>query len=144
MIVVRNGHVTADPDDEEQVVPRLDLFCTNESFLHLEEDWRRGLGWWVIDAAGRRHITIAEASRLAPDTVAHEVLLEAESLLWRLEAEDLRRTFEPLRRNAIDRFRGEVASVVERRPSPMSAMLGALSPQHDVQHGTFHGGRLKA
>jgi hypothetical protein len=45
---------TAEPVADEQVAPSLDLFCSNRSFLHLEEDWRRGLGWWLIDAAGGR------------------------------------------------------------------------------------------
>jgi hypothetical protein len=117
---------TAQADDEE-VVPALDLFCANESFLHLEEDWRRGLGWWLIDADGRKHVSIKDAIRLAPEGVAHEVILEAESLLWRLEAEDIERQVGPNRRNAIARFRREVAVAAGTPTSPMSAMLDALS-----------------
>jgi hypothetical protein len=118
---------TTAPADGEEVVPALDLFCANESFLHLEEDWRRGLGWWVIAADGRKHISIKDAMQLAPESVAHEVILEAESLLWRLEAEDIEREVGPLRRNAIARFRREVALAAESATNPMIAMLEALS-----------------
>jgi hypothetical protein len=85
------------------------------------------LGWWLIDAERRRHISLAEAIRLAPDDVAREVFVEAESLLWRLEAQDIERQIEPLRRNAIARFRHEVSLAAEARTSPSSAMLDALS-----------------
>jgi hypothetical protein len=118
---------TTAPADGEEVIPALDLFCANESFLHLEEDWRRGLGWWLIDADGPKHISIKDAMHLAPQGVAHEVILEAESLLWRLESEDIDRQVGPLRRNAIARFRREVALAAESPTSPMRAMLEALS-----------------
>ena len=128
--------VPSETDDERHVLPALDLFCRNDSFLHLEEDWRRGLGWWLIDAEGRRRVTIPDAIRLAPHAVDRELLLEAEQLVWKLEAEDASGESVPQRRAAISKFRREVDLAVRDGTGPTRAMMSALSvPGRTVPRG---------
>ena len=79
--------------NDECPMAALDIFRADESFLHLEENWHRGLGWWLVDGASRRRLSVLEAIHLSPSRVAHEVFLEAENLLWRLRSRRYRQRF---------------------------------------------------
>lgn len=67
-------------------MPSADLFCGDDGFLHLEDDWRRGVGWWLVNDEGRSRLTVSDAMRLVHHGLGIEILVEAQELVWRLEA----------------------------------------------------------
>ncbi|TMC48434.1 MAG: hypothetical protein E6J14_11830 [Chloroflexi bacterium] len=64
----------------QHVMGSVDVVCANGSSLHLEQDWRVGLGWWLIDGKWRWRLSVSDAIRAAPRGLGHEVLLEAQRL----------------------------------------------------------------
>jgi hypothetical protein len=105
------------------VVPSVDIFCGDERFIHLEEDCRRGLGWWVVDGDMRSRLSVSAAMRLARHGLGHEVLLEAQELVWRLEAEaEYQLAAQPLHA-AVDGLRDELAAArAEHRDDPEASV----------------------
>lgn len=75
--------MTGTPADPVRVMPSANLFCSDGRYVHLEQDWRRGLGWWLVDGKQRTRLSVADAIRVVPHFLAHEVLLEAELLVPR-------------------------------------------------------------
>jgi hypothetical protein len=93
-------------DEPQRVMGSVDLFREDGSYLSLEQDWRRGLGWWLVEGHDRRHLSVGEAVRAAPAEVAHEVLFEAALLvpvlelsrgLWDAGGAEMHRAVEALR-----------------------------------------------
>jgi hypothetical protein len=116
-------------------MPSVDIFCGGERFIHLEDDWRRGLGWWLVDGNLRSRLSVSAAIRLVPH-LALEVLLEVEELVWRLESNaEYQLTSQPLH-GAVDRLRNELAAArSEHRNDPETSvrrfpMVAALTHQH--------------
>jgi hypothetical protein len=117
----------SDVGNDERPMAALDIFRGDGSFLHLEEDWRRGLGWWLVDDESRRRVSVLEATRLAPSGVAHEVFLEAQHLAWQLEAESVDRDSEPALYGELSELRREVALAgAADRSSPTTVMQTAV------------------
>ena len=126
------------PRKNERRMPALDFFRADGSFLHLEEDWRRGLGWWLVDAEGKRRVGVLEAVRLAPSRVAHELFFETQHLLWELEAEEVGMCSEPGLHAELSRFRQEVTLAgATDHGSPTAEMQAALLAGHTIQAVRF-------
>jgi len=116
-------------------MPSVDLFCSDERFIHLENDWRCGLGWWLVDGDERSRLNVSAAMRLVPH-VALEVLIEVQELVWRLEANaEYQLTSQPFH-GAVDGLRNELAAArTEHRNDPETCvrrfpMVAALTHQH--------------
>jgi hypothetical protein len=116
-------------------MPSVDIFCGEDRFIHLEDDWRRGLGWWLVDGNVRSRLSVAAAMRLAPH-MALEVLIEVQELVWKLEANaESQLTSQPLH-GAVDGLRNELAAArAEHRNDPETSvrrfpMVAALTHQH--------------
>jgi len=120
---------SVDSDTDQFRMPAVDIFRADGTYLHLEEDWRRGLGWWLVDPERRWRVSVLEAMRLAPSAVAHEVFLEAQLLTWELEAVDIRQPSEAGLQSALDRLRREVnIADASEGANPTATMLTALAP----------------
>jgi hypothetical protein len=116
-------------------MPSVDIFCGDDRFIHLEDDWRRGRGWWLVDGDVRSRLSVAAAMRLAPH-MALEVLIEVQELVWKLEANaESQLTSQPLH-GAVDGLRNELAAArAEHRNDPETCvrrfpMVAALTHQH--------------
>lgn len=91
------------------VLPSADIFCADGRYLRLEENWRRGLGWWVVDSPRHRtHMPLARAISMVPRGIAHEVFVEAERLVWMLELERAAPSYGAGFRGALQQLRTEV------------------------------------
>jgi hypothetical protein len=96
-------------EDLVHVMGSADLFCRDGSYVTLEQDWRRGLGWWLVRGNERQRISVSEAIRSVPAEVAHEVLVEAALLVPVLELDrSLWQPPEPGLADAVHRLRDEV------------------------------------
>ena len=98
------------PGDGLRVMAGADVFCSGGAYLHLEQDWRRGLGWWLVRGNDRHRVTVRDAIGAAPPALGHEVLLEAQRLGPTLELD--RRLMEssgPEVRRAVDDLTRDVA-----------------------------------
>jgi hypothetical protein len=130
------------PADALTVIGSADIFCADRAYLHLEQDWRRGLGWWLVDGAQRRHLTVAEAMRTAPEALAEEVLREAQFLIPSLQ---LDRVLRKVKRSgfqaALEGLRADVAVARNSawRPVFVQTPDGA-SGEIDKHRSRVHGG----
>ena len=104
------------------VTPSVDIFCGGDRFIHLEEDWRRGLGWWLVDGSVRSRLSVSAAMRLVPH-VALEVLIEVQELVWRLEANAEDPLMSQPLHGAVDGLRNELAAAcAEHRDDPENSV----------------------
>jgi hypothetical protein len=116
-------------------MPSVDIFYGDDRFITLEDDWRRGLGWWLVDGNVRSRLSVSAATRLVPH-MALEVLIEVQELLWRLESStEYQLTSQPLH-GAVDGLRNELAAArTEHLNDPETSirrfpMVAALTHQH--------------
>jgi hypothetical protein len=49
-----------------------DMFCADGRFVHLVQDWRDGLGWWLGDGKRRSRVRVSGAIQAVPRRLAHE------------------------------------------------------------------------
>lgn len=126
----RHTPMSTDALNYEGHMPALDLFRPDGSFLHLQEDWRRGLGWWLVDRDQRRHISVLEAIRLAPKGVAHEVFLELQYLVWQLESEEVGQDSGASLHDALSRLRREVILAGTSESTSLTAAMRAALGRH--------------
>jgi hypothetical protein len=117
-------------------MPSPQLFCSDERFIHLEDDWRRGLGWWLADGTVRSRISVSAAMRLVPHGLGLEVLVEVQELVRRLEnSAEYQAPSQPLHM-AVDGLRNDLAAAhAEHRDDPDTCvrrfpMVAALTHQH--------------
>jgi hypothetical protein len=109
------------------MMPSVDVFCGDDRFIHLEEDWRRGLGW--------SRLSVSAAMRLVPH-LALEVLIEVQELVWRLETNAEYQSPSERLHGAVDGLRNELAAApAEHRNDPETSvrrfpMVAALTHQH--------------
>lgn len=103
-----------------------DLYLADGACLHLEDDWRTGLGWWRADGPGRQRLTVAQALELAPAGVGHEVLLEAQHLAYTALRECLGEGSQiPARHQAIAALNREIhAAMMSLAASPGMQAFG--------------------
>jgi hypothetical protein len=117
------------------MMPSVDFFCGDDRFIHLEEDWRRGLGWWLVDGSVRSRLSVSAATRLVPH-LALEVLIEVQELVWRLETNAEYQSPSERLHGAVDGLRNELAAArAEHRNDPETSvrrfpMVAALTHQH--------------
>lgn len=108
------------------MVPSVDFFCGYDRFI-LEEDWRRGLGWWLLDGSVRSRLSVSAAMRLVPH-VSLEMLIEVQELVWRVEANaEYQLMSQPLH-GAVDGLRNELAAAcAEHRDGPEESVVAEYS-----------------
>jgi hypothetical protein len=115
----------------------MDIFCGDERFIHLEDDWRRGPGWWLVDGTVRSRLSVSAAMRLVPH-MALEVLIEVQELVWRLENNAGYELTSQRFHGAVDELRNELAAArAEHRNDPETSvrrfpMVAALAHQHAI------------
>lgn len=104
-------------------MPSADLFCGDDSFIHLEDDWRRGLGWWLVNVDRRSRLSVSDAMRLVHHGLRLEVVLETQELVRHLETTAGHHLPAQARCDAIDALRNELAAAsAEHQNDPETSL----------------------
>jgi hypothetical protein len=116
-------------------MPSMEIFCGDGRSIHLEDDWRRGLGWWLADGDVQSPLSVSAAMRLVPH-LAIEVLIEVQELVWRLESSAEYQMKSELLHGAVDGLSHELAAArAEHRDDPETSvrrypMVASLTHRH--------------